>query len=376
MALMLSIINPLLNQELKGQMLWDAYFQEMPDEDFTSENISRWKKSSLDYSKFLFFAHNKISVKEAIKMIFNKNFLDKPAWNKRYLRAFQQWTTNFPNIDHQAILIKGALKMGIELIRYHSRADVFFSQNKNYVLLSFSNSNDNVPPSTGPKMAKENFKRKDNSELKSEEESELEFTDIDCNIFGTESTIGTITKPLVEELTNISRADSQPTNVDLVLKQQHPSNKSSQTDILPIKSSSLSSSIRPRLKRGLRKYGIAPYICNLCPHGDTNSFPTSSKLKDHKRAEHVPSVVIRDNNKEILAQLARDPITKMFQCQCGSLFKSTRNATYHRKCYEPEEEIDTSSVPDDASIAESNIILENIILAYYIYSSTFFLLHT
>lgn len=291
MALMLPIINPLLNQELKGQILWDAYFQEMPDEDFTSENAPRWKQSSLDNNKLLFFAQNKISIKDAVKMIFNKKFLDKPAWNKRYLRAYQQWTTAFPDLDHQAILISGALKMGIEFIRFHSRTDVFFSQGRNYLLISYSHSDDNVA---------------DSYAILSGQAHQLE---------------------LSPTATNLSTSINKPL----------------------------------RVQSQRRKCRTDPFICNLCPQDETNNFTTSSRLMDHKRSEHIASVLIRSEDKRILAQLKRDTNTKMFHCRCGGHFKSTNKSSYHRKCYEFNEDIRAHSQIDPSVLTprSSNDFISN-----------------
>lgn len=80
----------------------------------------------------------------------------------------------------------------------------------------------------------------------------------------------------------------------------------------------------------------------MCPHCRQGPFDSSSKLKDHRRAEHDISVIIRSSSERgsrELVQLFRDPVSNKFACRCGSTFKSTRNALYHRKCYEEREEL-------------------------------------
>lgn len=133
MNLILTIKNRFLNQELKGRMLWEAYFQEMPDEDFKSDKFPRWKQSSLDSSKHIFFAHNQISIKDAIGSVFNVNNIERPAWIRRYLHAYHHWITKFPNINHQSILFSAASEMGIEQIRYHASAEIFIPPERIYI---------------------------------------------------------------------------------------------------------------------------------------------------------------------------------------------------------------------------------------------------
>ena len=88
-----------------------------------------------------------------------------------------------------------------------------------------------------------------------------------------------------------------------------------------------------------RRSPTTRFSCSLCPNSD---FSSGSQLSDHRRAVHVNSVIIRSSidKTTILAELFRDPITNMFNCCCGSLFKSTRNAPNHRKCYEPVETVE------------------------------------
>ena len=80
------------------------------------------------------------------------------------------------------------------------------------------------------------------------------------------------------------------------------------------------------------------WTCNDCTPGINLS--SSNRLWDHKRSEHIDSVTIRSAptasgvTRQVLVQLRRDLNTKMFECKCGSRFRSTRNANYHRKCYE------------------------------------------
>ena len=87
-----------------------------------------------------------------------------------------------------------------------------------------------------------------------------------------------------------------------------------------------------------RRYTGRTWTCNDCMPGI--NFSSRSKIWDHKRSEHIDSVIIRSAPtasgvaRHVLAQLHRDLNTKMFECKCGSRFRSTRNANYHRKCYE------------------------------------------
>ena len=83
---------------------------------------------------------------------------------------------------------------------------------------------------------------------------------------------------------------------------------------------------------------VRTWTCNDCRPGI--NFSSRSKLWDHKHSEHIDSVTIRSAPtasgvaRHVLAQLHRDLNTKMFECRCGSRFRSTQNANYHRKCYE------------------------------------------
>lgn len=90
------------------------------------------------------------------------------------------------------------------------------------------------------------------------------------------------------------------------------------------------------------------WTCTQCQQG---LFRSKTQLTDHKRSEHTPSVRIRSKQEgqedRILAELLRDPTNKMFQCRCGSRFRSTRNAPYHSKCYEGGTA--TEPIQDDAA---------------------------
>ncbi len=83
---------------------------------------------------------------------------------------------------------------------------------------------------------------------------------------------------------------------------------------------------------------VRTWTCNDCRPGI--NFTSRNKLWDHKHSEHIDSVTIRSAPtasgvaRHVLAQLHRDLNTKMFECRCGSRFRSTQNANYHRKCYE------------------------------------------
>ena len=92
------------------------------------------------------------------------------------------------------------------------------------------------------------------------------------------------------------------------------------------------SSTTPRIQRPLKSI----WTCNVCHQ---TNFSSKMKLKDHKRSEHVPLVVIRSTvagseGQRVLVELFRDPNTKMFECRCGSQLRSTRSVLNHRKCYE------------------------------------------
>ena len=60
-------------------------------------------------------------------MVFNHDKFDCPAWNKRYLRAFHQWITDYPDQNPINQLVNIVLEMGIEHVRSHSSSEVFFS---------------------------------------------------------------------------------------------------------------------------------------------------------------------------------------------------------------------------------------------------------
>ena len=116
-------------------MLWEAYFQELPEEDFNPDNMPRWKRNSLDTNRHIFFSQNKISIMAAVGSVFNEDNIGRPVWNKRYLNAYQQWVTEFPNINHKSVLISVAKSMGIEQIRYHASTQMFYSPDKCYILI-------------------------------------------------------------------------------------------------------------------------------------------------------------------------------------------------------------------------------------------------
>lgn len=134
-SLVLDIRNPSFRQEMKGRMLWEAYFQEIPSEDFNGNNTPRWKYDSLNLNQPISFGKRRIALEDAVSKVFNRDCFDKPAWNKRYLCAFEQWITDYPNENHHSILIEAALDMGIGHIRYHSGFDSFFSHGKRYVFI-------------------------------------------------------------------------------------------------------------------------------------------------------------------------------------------------------------------------------------------------
>ena len=124
-------------------MLWEAYFLELPEEDFKPDKSPRWKRNSLDTSGHTFFSQNQITIMDAVRSVFNEDNIGRPAWNKRFLNGYQQWVAEFPNVNHQSVLISVAVEMGIEQIRYHPSAQLFFSPEKCYILIG----EDSVMPS-------------------------------------------------------------------------------------------------------------------------------------------------------------------------------------------------------------------------------------
>ena len=91
--------------------------------------------------------------------------------------------------------------------------------------------------------------------------------------------------------------------------------------------------------------------CHLCQQ-DGLHFQTRLKLLNHKRSEHFNSVLVRSKveaDRRVLVEFHRNPQSKMFECRCGSLFRSTRNALYHRKCYE------TNIVPSAEAGADASL---------------------
>lgn len=141
-------------------MLWEAYFQEIPSEDFNDEDIPRWKQSSLNFSTPSALSDNKISIEEAVRMVFNHDKFDCPVWNKRYLRAFHQWITDYPEQNQQSILVNIALEMGIEHVRSHSSSEVFFSNGRNYFLIDYNLKHMSEKRSSESKLIKNNYKKR------------------------------------------------------------------------------------------------------------------------------------------------------------------------------------------------------------------------
>ena len=135
LSLILDIKNPAFNRKHKARMLWEAYFDEIPSEDFLNNGSYRWRSSSLNTQERITYLLRKISVEEAVAKVFDPEKFDCPAWNKRYLRAFEQWITVNPTEDYKLLLIEAAIDMDIAHIRYHSGPDSFFSHGKKYVLI-------------------------------------------------------------------------------------------------------------------------------------------------------------------------------------------------------------------------------------------------
>ena len=173
--LILTVENRFLSQELKGRMLWEAYFQEFPDEDFKSDNFPRWKQRSLDTNRHIFFSQNQISIMDAVGSVFNVNNMERPAWKRRYLHAYQHWITNFPNLNHQSILINAASEMGIEHIRYHSSSEIFVLPERIYFKIV---ENSRVQSVESPQQLNESIIYKTSYGINSTEFSKEELIDL------------------------------------------------------------------------------------------------------------------------------------------------------------------------------------------------------
>ena len=103
---------------------------------------------------------SKISIDEAVRMVFSHDKFDCPAWNKRYLRAFHQWITVFPDENHQSILVNIALEMGIEHVRSHSSSEVFFSHGRIYFLVDYNLKNRSEKRASESRLIKNNYKKR------------------------------------------------------------------------------------------------------------------------------------------------------------------------------------------------------------------------
>ena len=72
--------------------------------------------------------------------------------------------------------------------------------------------------------------------------------------------------------------------------------------------------------------------CRQC----SDTFRSKSQLKNHNKLEHVETVVLKSLQGHYLTTFVRNPMTKLFNCNCGKSFKSSCKAYIHRKCYLPE----------------------------------------
>lgn len=124
--------------EEKAALLWKYYFKELPDYDFREGEGDRWLKGSIIESDSIIFSPRLISAREAVLKVFNRNMFSVPSWNKPFLRAFQQWLTDFPS-EHPEIILESVILNGIipiEIIRYHCETgSEFFSGGRKYQVI-------------------------------------------------------------------------------------------------------------------------------------------------------------------------------------------------------------------------------------------------
>lgn len=134
-ALALDIRNPEISHQVKARMLWESYYSEIQSGDFFANGWERWKRQNLNLAKCISFNKREISIEKAVEKVFDRTRFTTPAWNKKYLRAFEQWLIDFPNENHEKLLVNAALDMGIDHIRNHSGDNAFFSHGKIYVII-------------------------------------------------------------------------------------------------------------------------------------------------------------------------------------------------------------------------------------------------
>ena len=101
----------------------------------------------------------------------------------------------------------------------------------------------------------------------------------------------------------------------------------------------------------IQRQSIIPRTCSQCG----NLFSSGTALRNHRMSFHSNALEIKSafNRGVVLATLLRDPDSGMFQCACGSYFRSKSNSYYHRKCYEanlnlspPSDNVDTTESAD------------------------------
>ena len=103
---------------------------------------------------------------------------------------------------------------------------------------------------------------------------------------------------------------------------------------------------------------IIPRTRNISCSQCGNLFTSGIALRNHRKSVHSQVIEINSafNKGVVLATLLRDPETEMFQCACGSYFRSKSNSYYHRKCYEVNLNLSpTSNNVDTTELAEAGI---------------------
>lgn len=97
---------------------------------------------------------------------------------------------------------------------------------------------------------------------------------------------------------------------------------------------------------------VGEYACAGCER----VFPSSQKLRDHRKAVHAPSGMLQLLIGRILVskEMFRKP-SGMFECKCGSIFASSSGVRKHSKCYRSELE---AMVPADNPDGQDNETVE------------------
>lgn len=136
LKLFLLVKNCNVSDVVKAKELWKAYFNEIPESDFVSKDCLKWKISSLNSEPPAKFSNNRLSIEDSIEKIFNRTMIGRGQWNRGYLKAFDLWCKG--SVKHEILisyLVKAAEILGIEMIRYHTITDSFFSNGKEYQLI-------------------------------------------------------------------------------------------------------------------------------------------------------------------------------------------------------------------------------------------------